>query len=714
LAQAVTMFFLTCNWQTFGDHHEGTGATVTLDPGQADDPVEDECGDTIQVSITPGQVGDDSTVPVLVSIKPPQGTVRTPSDIIIVVDVSWSMTMEAVVQGADGKSESNGLSMLDIAKHAVRTIIRSLGAQDRLAIVSFCKKAAVECDLEFMDEGGRGRAEERLESLGFGGGTNLWAGIQAGLEVARAGRQAGRFAHMVVLIDGEAQDKDDVVPNLKLLSQGCEGKLPCTISTFGIGYEIDSTLLTEIADLCEGTYAFIPDASFVGTVFANVTANLLVTVARSASLSVELPAPMYEGGWSVPTANFNVLGGWRRDIIDGGKSCIKVGTVQCGQTKDIYALMDSGDLDKLKVTLTYDNAMGEAVTVHASMSPEVGDEALERHLRRSRFASALVESRKKAEVLKGVTQAGGVILEEKKKMSASPAAGREEVAALIEDICGQSSEAVSCQEYYRKWGRHYIPSVMFAHKLQQCNNFKDPGVQFYGGALFRALRDEADAEFSKLPAPMVTAPTHRYFGGGVIKKNPDYDPDAAPQRASVNMAAYNDRQAGCIDGASMARLLGGQRRQVSELAKGDRVAAADGATAEVVCAVRSRCPSGRARLVTLPGGARLTPHHPVRIAGAWCFPADWGEVEEVECEAVYSLVLRGAPDVIIGDTPCVALGHGLEEGAAKHPYFGSQRVLDDLAALPGFGAGLVDLPPDWACRDPVTGLVCGMLRGVEP
>ena len=36
------------------------------------------------------------------------------------------------------------------------------------------------------------------------------------------------------------------------------------------------------------------------------------------------------------------------------------------------------------------------------------------------------------------------------------------------------------QEYYVKWGRHYLPSLARAHLLQQCNNFKDPGVQGYG------------------------------------------------------------------------------------------------------------------------------------------------------------------------------------------------------------------------------------------
>jgi len=41
--------------------------------------------------------------------------------------------------------------------------------------------------------------------------------------------------------------------------------------------------------------------------------------------------------------------------------------------------------------------------------------------------------------------------------------------------------------------------------LQVCNNFNDPGVQHYGGDLFRSICDEADDIFCKLPAPKPTA-----------------------------------------------------------------------------------------------------------------------------------------------------------------------------------------------------------------
>jgi hypothetical protein len=66
-------------------------------------------------------------------------------------------------------------------------------------------------------------------------------------------------------------------------------------------------------------------------------------------------------------------------------------------------------------------------------------------------------------------------------------------------------EAIGIQEYYQKWGRHYLPSLMHAHMNQICNNFKDPGVQHYGGSMFRQIRDLVDENFCKLPPPKPSA-----------------------------------------------------------------------------------------------------------------------------------------------------------------------------------------------------------------
>merc|ERR1719220_3461697 len=76
-------------------------------------------------------------------------------------------------------------------------------------------------------------------------------------------------------------------------------------------------------------------------------------------------------------------------------------------------------------------------------------------------------------------------------IAASSGAETPEVESILEDLRGQVAEAFSREDWFTKWGIHFLPSLLCAHVTQQCNNFKDPGVQQYGGELFNNLRDEA-------------------------------------------------------------------------------------------------------------------------------------------------------------------------------------------------------------------------------
>mmetsp|Transcript_115948 Transcript_115948/g.322893 ORF Transcript_115948/g.322893 Transcript_115948/m.322893 type:complete len:660 (-) Transcript_115948:306-2285(-) len=650
-----------------------------------------------KIGITMGQMKADSIAEMLISIQPPEEGDRQPSDIVCIIDISGSMGMEATIVGASGNSESHGLSLLDVAKHGVRTIASALTDKDRLAVVAFNHMSRVIFPLTVMDEAGRKMAEEKLDELMQAGGTNIWDGLESGLECLRTAQQLPtRFGHVMLLTDGESQSRDAIIPNLLQYKEKYE-RLPGSINTFGFGYNLDSQLLVGLADAGMGSYSFIPDAGFVGTAFVNMMSQLLVTMAQEVTVSIEvepgleLMADSAHGGWKIQKKT--------------GFFTASLGSLQFGQSKDIVVPVKVTSPDaagEIVANATFKTNMRTEVKLeHASakVQGKVDNEAnllVEEHVCRSKFVEALLKvrdvvDRQRNNVDDGLKLITGVA----EAIKASPAANTEKVQALLEDVQGQSTEAVSRQDWYWRWGIHYLPSVMFAHKLQICNNFKDPGVQGYGGKLFSVLRDEADDIFCKLPAPK---PTARSWS------RPHTPSSAAP----VSMAAYHDAFAGCVDGSSLVQLVGGTQCQLSQLVKGSRVLAPSGAEAEVVCLARTPVDGGRLQLVELPGGLRLTPYHPVLLDGEWLFPADLAMPMELPCEAVYSFVLRGAPAMYVGGTPCVALGHGLEEGAAKHPYFAAQQAVEDLKKFPGFESGLVELSQGSAVRDPDTGLVCGL------
>ena len=59
-------------------------------------------------------------------------------------------------------------------------------------------------------------------------------------------------------------------------------KFTCAVNTFGFGYQLNSKLLENISIFGNsGSYAFIPDGSFVGTIFINAISTLLTTAAAN-------------------------------------------------------------------------------------------------------------------------------------------------------------------------------------------------------------------------------------------------------------------------------------------------------------------------------------------------------------------------------------------------------------------------------------------------
>lgn len=80
-------------------------------------------------------------------------------------------------------------------------------------------------------------------------------------------------------------------------------------------------------------------------------------------------------------------------------------------------------------------------------------------------------------------------------------AAKEQVTRIIKDVEGEVTLAFKRQTSYDQWGIHYLPSLMNAHARQQCNNFKDHGVQKYGGQLFNEIRDASEEVFMNLPPP---------------------------------------------------------------------------------------------------------------------------------------------------------------------------------------------------------------------
>jgi Mg-chelatase subunit ChlD len=159
------------------------------------------------------------------------------------------MGTEVEIQGGDDK-EKFGLSQLDLVKHALKTIIHSLTQNDRLSIVSFANSASILFKLHQMDADGRSSALAALERLNDNGQTNLWDGLRTGLEVLAEGqRSKGSNVALFLLTDGcpNVEPPRGHLPTL--ISYKAKMKFTCSINTFGFGYNLESKLLEDLAQI---------------------------------------------------------------------------------------------------------------------------------------------------------------------------------------------------------------------------------------------------------------------------------------------------------------------------------------------------------------------------------------------------------------------------------------------------------------------------------
>merc|ERR1719223_897050 len=96
-------------------------------------------------------------------------------------------------------------------------------------------------------------------------------------------------------------------------------------------------------------------------------------------------------------------------------------------------------------------------------------------------------------------------------------------------------------------------------------------------------------------------------------------------------------------------------------------------------------------LVTLCGGLKITPRHPVRIGGVWSAARDVPGAASVPNHAKYvcNLVLDSGHVLLVDGMECATWGHGIVGYGISRPFFGTQRVLNNLALLEGWARGAV-------------------------
>jgi len=673
-----------------------------------------------------------------ISIVPPASGPRKGVMLICVLDVSGSMDSPATeVAGA----EFDHFSRLDLVKHSMNTIIHAMSDIDFLGIICFSDIAKVCMKTCRMDAKGKQKAEKKIKELTPAGNTNIWDALKMGLSFVDQGHHDNLNKSILLFTDGEpnVNPPRGIIPTLNFhLDKNCRSILGTfTMHTFGYGYALNSELLLDIANVGDGLFCYIPDSTMVGTIFVNYISNCLTSLISNSHIDIN-------------TDNIcNIRGvGFEMPLLK-----IPIGSIQYGQTRDFILEFTKKPAPKFNIEVKFSDYEGNQISAEINKF-DIVDTDFYIELSRCRYIETMKNSICALTVISQIEQAtpekqaNEFLLTLKAELLSTPAKDSEKIQALIRDFSsaseneGQVGKAFSNMTWYSKWGKHYLRSLIRAHQLQICHNFKDPGVQLYGGKLFKETQNAIDAIFCELPAPepsLLNPPepvkkpavimpgavqNHWQMSKSVAPsstkkgkaKQADYTHSAgskshaAPAKyVAPKMDRYLDRCSGCFDGDGLVQLSNGQFKKVKELLKGDKIIS-QGKITEIICLVKYEI--NREIDLTNLNGVLITPWHPVLVNNIWKFPIEISQPQRKFIAEIYNLVLKSQHIVEINKIKLVTLGHGIfTNKTVSHEYFGTQRVIEDLKKIDGYEIGKITVPESFEMiRNSENNLVNGIQK----
>lgn len=187
------------------------------------------------------------------------------------------------------------------------------------------------------------------------------------------------------------------------------------------------------------------------------------------------------------------------------------------------------------------------------------------------------------------------------------------------------------------------------------------------------------------------------------------DPDVSNLvTLSWQMANSDSMRAPCFHGNSIVHMANGKFKRVSDICIGDSVLTEKGVT-NVKYVLRTMCDNEICEMVSFSSGLCITPWHPIKDSNEWVFPSTIKRSRSIYCPFVYSFVLESDHTIIVNDTTCITLGHNMTDGILNHPYFGTHKVIDDLAVLDGGRGNPITISSVYINRDE-TDKICSIKR----
>ncbi len=229
-------------------------------------------------------------------------------DMVIVLDRSGSMKGRKI----------------DDARRAVLELLSNLSAKDRFALVTYSDGVHIASGLSNVTADNRVRMESAVNSVRAGGGTNLSAGLQAGIDILSAPGHHTNAAKVILISDGLANKGiTDVKALADIAAVAVEKEF--AVSTVGVGMDFNEYLMTAIADQGTGIYYYLENPA----AFAEVFQKEFYNTRTAAVTGVKVQIPMNSGINLADAAGYPIT-------IQNNQMVFYPGNLRSGQTRKLF------------------------------------------------------------------------------------------------------------------------------------------------------------------------------------------------------------------------------------------------------------------------------------------------------------------------------------------------------------------------------------------
>ena len=261
----------------------------------------------------------------------------------------WGVRNVDMVIVLDRSGSMKGRKIED-ARRAVLELLSSLSAEDRFALITYSDGVHIASGLSKVTDANRVRMVSAVNAIRAGGGTNLGAGLQAGIGILISQNHPTNAAKVILISDGLAnKGLTDVEALSDIAAVAVEKEF--AVSTVGLGIDFNEHLMTAIADRGTGSYYYLENPA----AFADVFQKEFYNTQSAAVTGVKIQLPLNSGITLVDAAGYPIIN--HNDHL-----VFYPGNLRSGQTRKLFLTLKvptnrqkTFKLDTIKLSYQYDN-----------------------------------------------------------------------------------------------------------------------------------------------------------------------------------------------------------------------------------------------------------------------------------------------------------------------------------------------------------------------